>query len=161
MRLLVALHGGSFDDGAALLSDAIKTTHAARDAGFSGVVAGQHFLTGPQAYLQPLPLLSRLASESGDMHLVAGVLLLPLLNPIQTGEEIATVDTVCGGRLVVGFGTGYRSVEFDAFGASMADRRPNLLRALDEMVVWWAGAEVRDTGAKLGLTPVSSPHPPI
>jgi alkanesulfonate monooxygenase SsuD/methylene tetrahydromethanopterin reductase-like flavin-dependent oxidoreductase (luciferase family) len=161
MRMMAALHGTTSDSGAGLVSDAVRMTRAARDAGFAGVVAGQHFLTGPQAYLQPLHLLTRLASESGEMRLVAGVLLLPLLNPVQMAEEVATVDTLCDGRLVVGVGTGYRQVEFDAFGVSMAGRRQNLLRALDEMVGWWGGAEVRGTGARLGLRPISSPHPPI
>ena len=161
MRLAVALHGGTAQSGATLLTDALSMTHAARDAGYTGVVAGQHFLTAPQAYLQPLPLLSRLAPESGNMRLVAGVLVLPLLDPVALAEEVATVDTLCGGRLVVGAGTGYRRVEFDAFGVGMADRRKKQLRALDEMVTWWAGARVRDTDARLGLRPVSSPHPPI
>jgi alkanesulfonate monooxygenase SsuD/methylene tetrahydromethanopterin reductase-like flavin-dependent oxidoreductase (luciferase family) len=95
------------------------------------------------------------------MRLVAGVLVLPLLNAVQLAEDIATVDTLCGGRLIVGVGTGYRQVEFDAFGVDMAQRRRRGLRALDEMVAWWRGEPVRDTGATLGLRPVSSPHPPI
>ncbi|GAA0935281.1 LLM class flavin-dependent oxidoreductase [Pseudonocardia zijingensis] len=161
MRLAVALHESTGTDGAALVDDAVRTTRAARDAGYSGVVAGQHFLTAPRPYLQPLPLLTRLIPESGDMRLVAGVLLLPLLDPVQLAEELATVDTLCGGRLVVGAGAGYRPVEFAAFGVSRAERRTRQLRALDEMVAWWQGAEVRGTGARLGLRPVACPHPPV
>ena len=161
MRLAVALHGSTGTDGEALVDDAVRTTRVARDAGYSGVVAGQHFLTAPRPYLQPLPLLTRLIPESGGMRLVAGVLLLPLLDPIQLAEELATVDTLCGGRLVVGTGTGYRQVEFDAFGVSRAERRTRQLRALDEMVAWWHGGEVRGTGARLGLRPVAGPHPPV
>lgn len=161
MRLAVALHGRVSTSGAALVEEAVRTTRSARDAGFSGIVAGQHFLTAPQAYLQPLPLLTSLAPESGDMQLVAGVLLLPLLDPIQLAEELATVDTLCGGRLVVGAGMGYRQVEFDAFGVSRADRRARQLRTLDDMVAWWGGTAVRGTGARLGLRPISVPHPPV
>jgi alkanesulfonate monooxygenase SsuD/methylene tetrahydromethanopterin reductase-like flavin-dependent oxidoreductase (luciferase family) len=68
---------------------------------------------------------------------------------------------LCGGRLVVGVGGGYRRVEFDAFGVRMAGRRNRGLRALDEMIAWWDGAEVRDTGARLGIRPASRPHMPI
>src|SRR5690606_21010594 len=120
VRLAVALHGSTGADGAALLEDAARTTRVAREAGYSGVVAGQHFLTAPRPYLQPLPLLTHLVPESGDMRLVAGVLLLPLLDPVPLAEELATIDTVSGGRLVVGAGTGYRPVEFDAVGVSRA-----------------------------------------
>jgi alkanesulfonate monooxygenase SsuD/methylene tetrahydromethanopterin reductase-like flavin-dependent oxidoreductase (luciferase family) len=125
------------------------------------VVAGQHFLTAPRAYLQPLPLLSRLIPETGEMRLVAGVLLLPLLNAVQLAEELATLDALSGGRLVVGAGQGYRDVEFTAFGVVRASRRAAQLRALDEMVAWWSGEPVRGTGAGLGMRPVRAPHPPI
>jgi alkanesulfonate monooxygenase SsuD/methylene tetrahydromethanopterin reductase-like flavin-dependent oxidoreductase (luciferase family) len=161
MRLSVALHGGTTTSGTDLVADAVATARTARDAGYSGVVAGQHFLTAPQAYLQPLPLLTRLIPETGGMRLVAGVLLLPLLNPIQLAEELATIDTLSGGRLVVGAGQGYRQVEFDAFGVDRRRRRDLQIRALEELVSWWRAEEVRGTGSRLGLLPLQQPHPPI
>jgi alkanesulfonate monooxygenase SsuD/methylene tetrahydromethanopterin reductase-like flavin-dependent oxidoreductase (luciferase family) len=161
MRLAVALHGGTSSSGAELATDALRTARAAREAGYSAVVAGQHFLTAPRAYLQPLPLLTRLIPETEGMRLVAGVLLLPLLHPVQLAEEIATVDALSGGRLVVGVGQGYREAEFAAFGVPRASRRDAQLRALAEMIAWWSGGDVRGAGAGLGMRPVSTPHPPI
>lgn len=66
---------------AALGEEAVTSAHLARDHGFHAFVAGQHFLTGPYRYLQPLPLLARLIPETGEMRLATGVLLLPLLGP--------------------------------------------------------------------------------
>jgi alkanesulfonate monooxygenase SsuD/methylene tetrahydromethanopterin reductase-like flavin-dependent oxidoreductase (luciferase family) len=140
MRLAVALHGGTSASAEALAEEALRTSQTARDAGYSAVVAGQHFLTAPLAYLQPLPLLSRLIPETGDMRLVAGVLLLPLLHPVQLAEELATLDVLSGGRLVVGAGQGYREAEFAAFGVDRADRRAAQLRTLDRMIACWEGA---------------------
>lgn len=161
MELAVALHGGTESGGAELARDAVRTARAARDLGYSGVVAGQHFFTAPQGYLQPVPLLSRLIPETGDMRLVAGVLLLPLLNPLHLAEDLATVDALSGGRLVVGAGQGYRDAEFAAFGVSKKDRLGTQLRALERMVAWWGGAAVEEAGTGLAMRPVSSPHPPI
>ncbi|MDT0381096.1 LLM class flavin-dependent oxidoreductase [Streptomyces sp. DSM 42041] len=161
MHLAVALHGGTESGGAELARDAVRTARTARDLGYSGVVAGQHFFTAPQGYLQPLPLLSRLVPETGDMRLVAGVLLLPLLHPLQLAEELATIDALSGGRLVVGAGQGYRDAEFAAFGVRKKDRLGAQLRALDGMVAWWGGAVVEEAGTGLAMRPVSRPHPPI
>lgn len=161
MDLYVAVHGGTESGGAELARDAVRTARTARDLGYSGVVAGQHFFTAPQGYLQPLPLLSRLVPETGDMRLVAGVLLLPLLNPLQLAEELATVDALSGGRLVVGAGQGYRAAEFAAFGVPKKDRLAAQLRALESMVAWWGGAVVEEAGTGLAMLPVSRPHPPV
>jgi alkanesulfonate monooxygenase SsuD/methylene tetrahydromethanopterin reductase-like flavin-dependent oxidoreductase (luciferase family) len=160
-RLHVALHGGTESGGPALARDVVGTARTARDLGYSGVVAGQHFFTAPQGYFQPLPLLSRLIPETGDMRLVAGVLLLPLLNPLQLAEDLATVDALSGGRLVVGAGQGYRDAEFAAFGVRKQDRLGAQLRALDSMAAWWGGAAVEEAGSGLAMQPVSRPHPPI
>ncbi|NLU73406.1 LLM class flavin-dependent oxidoreductase [Streptomyces sp. HNM0575] len=161
MRLAAALHGGTSAGGAELADDALRITWAARDAGYSAVVAGQHFLTGPRAYLQPLPLLSHLIPESGDMRLVAGVLLMPFLNPVQLAEELATLDVLSGGRLVVGAGQGYRQVEFDAFGVPREARLDAQLRTLDGLITLWLGGSPDGADAASGMRPVNEPYPPI
>ena len=71
---------------------------AARDAGFSLIATGQHYLAAPYQMSTVFPLLSRLAAESGDMQVAATVLLLPLHNPVELAESIATLDCITGGR---------------------------------------------------------------
>jgi hypothetical protein len=48
------------------------------------------------------------------------VLLLAMLNPVQTAEEVASLDIMSEGRVVFGVGIGYRDVEFKAFGVPRA-----------------------------------------
>jgi alkanesulfonate monooxygenase SsuD/methylene tetrahydromethanopterin reductase-like flavin-dependent oxidoreductase (luciferase family) len=90
----------------------------ARGLGFSSVLAGQHFLSDPYQMAQPIPLLARMAPEARGMTLGPGVLLLPLLNPLEVAEEIATLDAITGGRTVLGVGIGYRDVELAGFGVT-------------------------------------------
>ena len=101
--------------------DALEQVRIARDYGFASVAIGQHFLTEYQK-LQPVPMLARLAPESGGMKLITGVLLTPLFNPVYTAEEMATLDVITEGRLIVGMGVGYRDVEFESFGVQKTDR---------------------------------------
>ncbi len=101
----------------ARLAEHLEQVRFVRDAGFHSVFAGQHFLPAPFQMLQPVPLLGRLAAETGDMRVGAGILLLPLLNPVEVAEQAATLDVITGGRFVLGVGLGYRSEETAAFGA--------------------------------------------
>jgi alkanesulfonate monooxygenase SsuD/methylene tetrahydromethanopterin reductase-like flavin-dependent oxidoreductase (luciferase family) len=138
-----------------------------RDAGFHSVFAGQHFLPAPFQMLQSVPLLARLAAETGDMRVGAGILLLPLLNPVEVAEQAATLDVVTGGRFVLGVGLGYRAEENAAFG--VPEGRVRVFREkLDVVRRLLEGEEVTASGhgyrlerASLAPRPVSSPRPPI
>lgn len=44
----------------------------------------------------------------------ATVLLLPLLNPVDVAEQVATLDVVTEGRFIFGVGLGYREEEYEA-----------------------------------------------
>jgi alkanesulfonate monooxygenase SsuD/methylene tetrahydromethanopterin reductase-like flavin-dependent oxidoreductase (luciferase family) len=65
--------------------------------------------------------LTRLAVEAGDMELGIGLLLLPLLNPVEVAEHVASLGVVTGGRLIVGVGVGYRDEEYAAFGVPKSE----------------------------------------
>src|SRR3954463_14052774 len=92
------------DDPVRRFHEVVEQVRLARDAGFDAVAAGHHYLSPPYQSLQSLPLLSRLAAETGAMELVPSVLLLPLLNPVQVAEDVASLDVMSEGRCVFGIG---------------------------------------------------------
>jgi alkanesulfonate monooxygenase SsuD/methylene tetrahydromethanopterin reductase-like flavin-dependent oxidoreductase (luciferase family) len=146
----------------------VEQTIAARDAGFDAIAAGHHYLSPPYQSLQSLPLLTRLAADSGSMELCLSVILLPLLNPVQLAEEIASLDIMSEGRVVFGVGLGYREQEFEAFGVRVADRVPRMLESLELMKRLWTEDNVTHEGrffrvhdATCTIRPVQRPHPPI
>ena len=141
---------------------------ACRDAGFDFLSWGHHWLIHPFQHFQPIPVLARFAAEAGHMDLVTGVLLTPLLNPVQVAEDIATLDHICQGRLVFGIGLGYRPEEFEAAGAAMRERVPRFEEGLLLMKRLWTETEVthhgrfyRITGARPTARPYQQPHPRI
>lgn len=148
--------------------DHLEQFRACRDAGFDFLSWGHHWLIHPFQHFQPVPVLARLAGEAGGMDMVTGVLLTPLLNPLQLAEEIATLDHICEGRLVLGIGLGYRPEELEAVGATMAERVGRFEEGLALMKRLWADAEVtyhgrfyRVTGARPTARPCQRPHPRI
>ena len=141
------------------LGEHVEQVVLARELGFSSVLAGQHFLSAPYQMAQPVPLLARLAAETEAMRVGPGVLLLPLLNPLQVAEEIATLDAITGGRVVLGLGIGYRDVEFAGFGvterpATVFERKLDVVRRLlaGEQVTAEGPGYALD-GAQLALVP--------
>jgi alkanesulfonate monooxygenase SsuD/methylene tetrahydromethanopterin reductase-like flavin-dependent oxidoreductase (luciferase family) len=165
--LFVAAQYPAGEDPAARLAEHLEQVRFVRDAGFHSVFAGQHFLPAPFQMLQPVPLLARLAAETGDMRVGAGILLLPLLNPVEVAEHAATLDVVTGGRFVLGVGLGYRAEENAALG--VPERRVGVFREkLDVVRRLLEGEEVTADGhgyrlerARLAPRPVQSPRPPI
>lgn len=150
------------------LRQVITLSTAAEDAGFDYLVVGQHFLGAPYRYLATIPLLARLAVETERIRLATGVLLLPLLRPVEVAEHLATLDVMSGGRLVCGFGLGYRDAEFDAFGVPRAERLARQVEALEVIEALWtgepvsyAGQFVHLDGVTAGIVPAQRPRPPI
>jgi alkanesulfonate monooxygenase SsuD/methylene tetrahydromethanopterin reductase-like flavin-dependent oxidoreductase (luciferase family) len=146
----------------------IEQVRAARDAGFDLIVMGQHYLSTPFQEIQPLPSLARLAADAGRMRVGATVLLLPLLNPVDVAEQVATMDVITEGRFIFGAGLGYRDEEFEAFGVQSKERVPRFLECLDVIKRLWTEDEVTHHGrffnltrARLVLKPVQKPHPPV
>src|SRR5215510_1323731 len=100
------------DDLGQRFAEMIETVRLARQAGFHHVSASQHYLAAPFQYMQPVPVLARVAAEAGSMTLSTGIILLALQQPVDVAESIATLDVICGGRDVFGIPRGGRLGRF-------------------------------------------------
>lgn len=170
MRIGLFLTGVSSSDmpPQRFAAETVSLVREARDAGLGAVVAGQHLVSAPTQYLQPVALLSRLVPETGAMALVTGVVLLPLFNPIDVAEQVATLDVLSDGRAVLGVGAGYRAEELSAFGVDRRQRFRLLEESLGIVRDLWRGGEVHHHGQAfhldvppLSLRPVQLPGPPV
>jgi len=151
-----------------IIDEAIEVVAAAALMGFEWVSIGQHWLSHPTVWPQPLPMLARLAPETGRMRLKTSVLLLPILNPVEVAESVATLDHISHGRLDVGVAIGYRELELGAASLRRSDRVPKLEESLDLMKRLWRGEEVtykgrytQVEGGRMGFAPFQTPHPPL
>src|SRR3954471_12717074 len=119
-------------------SDIRRIVEAAQRNGFTYIAIGQHFLYGDLRWLQPVPLLARLAAEvNPDVKLVTQIMIAPLYHPVLLAEEIATLDVVTEGRLVFGVGLGYRPEEFDYLGIPFRERAGRFDESLELMKRLW------------------------
>ena len=150
------------------IQDSVELVKAGREAGFDLICAGHHYLSHPYQMSTTFPLLARMAAEAGDMEIATAVVLLPLHNPVEIAESVATRDAICGGRFIFGIGLGYRDEEYTAFGVGPSERVGRMREALDLIKLLWAEEEVEFHGKyyrvpriKPSTRPVQKPHPPI
>ena len=89
-----------------MIKESVEQVRLANQAGFDLICTGQHYMASPYQMSSSLPLLARLAAESGSMEIAATVILIPLHNPVELAESIATMDSICDGKFIFGIGLG-------------------------------------------------------
>jgi probable F420-dependent oxidoreductase len=118
--------------------------------------------------LDPFVALASAAATTRNLVLVTGVILLPQRDVIYTAKEVATLDLVSNGRVVLGVGVGWNQLEMRHHGLDPASRGAKLneqIRALKEI---WTSDVAEFHGEHIDFAPlfswpkpVQSPHPPI
>src|SRR5215813_3994578 len=87
--------------------------------------------------LDPVATLAFLAGRTSSVRLGTGVIVLPLRNPVVLAKELATVDVLSGGRLILGVGVGYIAREFEAVGVPFGGRGARIEEYLAAMRAIW------------------------
>lgn len=129
----------------------------AEDAGFTDVQLGEHVVYGESARrnglpanirqpalpfqqdpelpscAEPMVMLGAIAAVTTTIRLQSAALLAPLRHPVLTAKQLATLDIVSGGRLVVMPGVGWHDEEYDILGVPFKERG----RRLDEHLEAW------------------------
>ena len=149
------------------LEDIMTWVREARELGFDYITTGQHYVSPPYQSLQPIPLLARLAAESGPMRLHTTI-LFPLHNPVELAEHLATLDIITGGRLNISVGIGYREEEYASFGVDSKRRVSRTMEVLELLLKFWAQDSVTHHGRHFDfdditvtIKPLQKPHVPI
>ena len=102
--------------------DLLQVVRLADELGYDSLTKTSHYSTAPYQAFQQFPILARLSAEAPNLRLNAGIILLSLHKPLDIAEQLATIDVMCGGKLIVGAALGYREVELKAFGTNRRER---------------------------------------
>src|SRR5262249_20656225 len=77
------------------------------------------------------------------------VLVAALHTPVQLAKALATIDQISGGRIIAGMGTGWSTDEFQATGATRAERGRFLDETLDVFDAVWGPDPVTFRGPRV------------
>ena len=134
----------------------VKIAVGAEEAGFDAVMVSEHVALGPGADSAGLPenprdyalpfnqdprtpwpdsllLLSAVAAATTSLRLVAGAVIPPLRHPVLMAKQLATLDLLSEGRLVVQPTVSWLRSEYDALGVPFELRG----ELLDEHLAAW------------------------
>jgi probable F420-dependent oxidoreductase len=103
--------------------------------------------------LDPLVALATAASVTERLRLGTGILLVAQHDPIALAKQLATLDHVSGGRVVLGMGFGWNREEAADHGVTFADRRTVAREHLLAMQALWSEEQATFRGASVSFGP--------
>ncbi|MFD9004569.1 LLM class flavin-dependent oxidoreductase [Streptomyces sp. NPDC059582] len=125
----------------------------ADELGFdTGWVAQHHVSLGGGGLSSPWTFLAHAAARTTRIRLGTAITILPLEDPVRLAEDIAVVDTLSGGRVEIGVGSGASEVEYAAFGQDVSRKRELTSEHLAMLRQALADEEVRAPGFRIQPT---------
>jgi probable F420-dependent oxidoreductase len=152
------------------LPSLVRFAVEAEQAGFDAVMVSEHVVLGPGADSDGLPLnprdyalpgnqdpstpwpsslvlLSAVAAVTTRLRLVAGAIIPPLRHPLLVAKDLATLDLLSQGRLVVQPTVSWHRAEYDALGVPFDDRGALLDEHLAAWSILWRDSPASFEGA--------------
>jgi probable F420-dependent oxidoreductase len=118
--------------------------------------------------LEPVSTLLFVAGVTERVQLGTTILVIPMRNPIVQAKELATLDVVSGGRLILGVGAGWMEEEFDMLHVPFEKRGARLSEYIRLYKSLWTEENPSFDGTfwkieNVGVSPkpLQKPHPPI
>ena len=151
-----------------LYADNLALVKLAEDIGFGIAWIAEHHFSNYSMCPAPHVMMGHLAAHTSRIKLGAGVLVLPLYQPVRLIEEIGMVDILSGGRTVIGIGAGYQDFEFKRFGLSLTEAWAMTHEMLDIIELASERASFSYEGrhyclpeCPIAVRPLQRPLPPI
>src|SRR5579863_9335008 len=116
----------------------------AESLGFADVWTSEHIITPAGAMYPPSPnfydpvlTLTWAAAFTQRVRLGTSVLVLPMRHPLPLAKELATLQNLSRGRLILGAGVGWMEAEFAALGAPFHARGRRMDEGIALMRAVW------------------------
>jgi probable F420-dependent oxidoreductase len=158
-------------------SDILPTALLCERLGFDSVWGNDHMTTqryvqkefpDPPNFFEPLITFSYCAARTTRLRFATGIIVLPMRNMPVLAKQVATLDQLSGGRVILGVGTGayreeYEALFPDARGAhrgTIVDEGMQALRLLfTERRATFRGRAVHFEDVECFPKPAQSPMP--
>jgi probable F420-dependent oxidoreductase len=120
-------------------ADFVRLAQAAERLGYAGVWGNDHVTAAayvgerwrtPPNFYEVLVTLATVGAHTTRVHLGTAVVVLPLRDPVLLAKQVATLDQLTGGRVILGVGLGAYRAEFEAAAPRRAAARRGAI--LDE-----------------------------
>lgn len=157
------------DDGR-IIEETLAEAELTDRLGYDVIWLAEHHFDGICAYVDPVAFAAALSRTTSRARIGFAVAQMALHHPIRFAEQMALIDHMSHGRLVVGLGRGtaYNIYDYQGFGIDPAEAQARFEEAETLMIEAWQGRAVRHKGRyfdvrlpQLRPAPRTRPHPPI
>lgn len=149
-----------------------RSVRLAEENGFDSYWVIDHLLTAQDRYrlpvVEPLTLIASLLARTSIIRIGTSILIVPLRDPILLAKELASLDSISGGRVILGAAAGWCKEEFDACGISFSDRGKIFNEQIVILKRLWTENNVSFNGEFFSFSnvtidprPAQKPHIPI
>jgi alkanesulfonate monooxygenase SsuD/methylene tetrahydromethanopterin reductase-like flavin-dependent oxidoreductase (luciferase family) len=143
----------------------VALARAAEVAGWDGLFVWDHILTDEQVPIaDPWVLLTAAACETERIRLGTMVTPLPRRRPWKLARELATLDQLSNGRMILGVGIGDDSMgEYSSFGEETDERRHGAMldEGLEILCGLWSGMPFGFEGKNYSVRETVFLPPPV
>ena len=153
-----------------VIDETLREAELADALGVDIVWLAEHHFDGISVYADPIVLAGALAARLKQAGLGFAVVQTALHHPVRLAEQIALLDQLMKGKLIVGLGRGssYNIYDYQGFGIDHHEAQARLDEAEGIMVKAWSGEEFTHNGRfwqvqvpMLRPRPHTTPHPPM
>jgi probable F420-dependent oxidoreductase len=154
-------------EGGHYYREALEEVIRAEDLGFDSVWMEEHHSVTNHYWPSPLPVLAGFATRTSRLALGTDIIVAAFHHPVRLAEDVAMLDVISNGRLVLGIAIGYKPDEFALYGVELEKRGARFEEQLAIMKGLWTQERVQFKGAyytvegRLEPKPVQTPHPPL
>ncbi len=162
------------DEDGRFISETIDEAKRSDALGMDAVWLGEHHFDGMCAYVDPVTFSTALAMATERIKIGYSIAQMALHHPVRMAEQVALIDHLSQGRLIVGLGRGpsTNTYEYDGFGIPFDEAQARLIEAEALMIEAWtasnSGEGVRHEGRfwnveipTLRPRPFTKPHPQV
>ena len=116
---------------AQVLTNTVRQVRLAEELGFDATWFAEHHFSNASVCASPLMMAMHCAAVTSRILLGPAVVVLPLHHPLRVAQEVAMLDQISGGRVLLGFGPGHQPHEFRSLQVPLDSRYARLLEGWD------------------------------
>lgn len=156
------------EDDERVIDESIREAKLSDELGVDVLWLAEHHFDGNCAYVDPISFAAAVATVTKNIKIGFAVAQMSLHHPIRMAEQLALIDNITKGRLIVGLGRGtaYNIYDYRGFGIEPEEAQERLIEAEELMVKAWTTENVEHHGKywKLWLPMLrpqtyTKPHP--
>ena len=131
-----------------VVNEALAEAELAERLGLHSVWLGEHHFDGVCTFADPMTFGGAVVARTRSIRVGFSAVQTAFHHPVRLAEQIALLDNLSGGRIMVGTarGSSFNRYEYRGYGVQYGEAQERLLEAEEILVKAWTEREYRHQG---------------